>query len=426
MLKKEPVRGMRDIMPDEMAVRTMLLAKLRRAYSSFGFAEIETPCVESIGNLSSNNGGENEKLVFKVMKRGDKLQKALSSGAHDALADSGLRYDLTLPLTRYYAANAEQLSSPFKAMQIGSVWRADRPQFGRYRQFTQCDIDILGDASANAEIELVSATSMFLKSVQVADLHVHINDRRILEQLVAVCGFPAESLGDVLITLDKYDKIGLDGVCEDLSREGYAESAINAYRRFFEGFTAASDPIAYCESELGDALEQGVMQNMRAIIEGVTTVTDGAVMPELDITLVRGMGYYTGPVFEVTTSELEGASIAGGGRYDKMIGKYTGNDVAACGFSIGFERLVGIMMKRPERALFEGIRKLAVLYDKSFSPADVAELQAKCMPARRSGAAVLLEQKKRNVKHQRELLEASGYSEIKLLDSTNDIQGLDL
>lgn len=426
MLKKEPVRGMRDIMPDEMAVRTMLLDKLRCAYSSFGFAEIETPCVESIGNLSSNNGGENEKLVFKVMKRGEKLQKALESGALEALADSGLRYDLTLPLTRYYAANAEQLPSPFKAMQIGSVWRADRPQFGRYRQFTQCDIDILGDASVNAEIELVSATSMFLKSAEVADLQVHINDRRILEQLVIACGFPSDAIGDVLIILDKYDKLGLDGVCDDLRASGYAEAAISEYRRIFEGFLTAADAISYCENELGCALPEGVMQNMRSIIEGVATVTSGAITPKLDITLVRGMGYYTGPVFEITTSELEGSSIAGGGRYDKMIGKYTGNDVAACGFSIGFERLVGIMMKRPEHALSEGKRKIAILYDKSFSAEDVAALQAKCMPIRERGTAVLLEQRKRNAKHQREILETTGYSAIVILDNPTDIESLDL
>lgn len=426
MLKKEPVRGMRDIMPDEMALRTALLERLRQAYGAFGFAEIETPCVESISNLSSNNGGENEKLVFKIMKRGEKLQKALDGAAFDALADSGLRYDLTLPLTRYYAANSEQLARPFKAMQIGPVWRADRPQFGRYRQFTQCDIDILGDASVNAEIELVSATSMFLASLDVADLSVHINDRRILEELVRVCGFPPEKVAEVLITLDKYDKIGLEGVCAELSAEGYCADVISAYRRIFEGFLDAGDPIAYCEGALGAQLSEGVLENMRSIIEGVRTVTGGAISPKLDITLVRGMGYYTGPVFEVTTSELEGSSIAGGGRYDKMIGKYTGSDVPACGFSIGFERLVGAMMKRPERNLFEGKRRLVILYDKCFTAEDVAELQRFCMPARMSGQTVLLEQKKRNIKHQRELLEENGYGDIIVLDSPESIHGITL
>lgn len=424
MLKKEPVRGMRDIMPNEMAVRTLLLQKLRRTYSSFGFTEIETPCVENIANLSSNNGGENEKLVFQILKRGEKLQKALANKNAD-LADSGLRYDLTLPLSRYYAANAEQLPNPFKAMQIGPVWRADRPQFGRYRQFTQCDIDILGDPSINAEIELISATTMFLQNAQVADLQVHINDRRILEALVTKCGFAPESAADVLIIMDKYDKIGINGVCEELKNEGHCSAAITEYKSIFEGFLATDDKIAFCEKEFAEVSSPETLQNLHKIIQGVQTITGNTISPVLDITLVRGMGYYTGPVFEITTSELEGSSIAGGGRYDKMIGKYTGNDVPACGFSIGFERLVGIMMKRPETTLFEDDCKTAILYDKSFTSQDISRLQAYCMAARKNGNTVLLDQKKRNIKHQREILENAGYSNIVLLDTPDKIQEID-
>ena len=227
MFIKEPTKGMRDILPAEMEIREYLLTKLKKTYASFGFSQIETPCVEHIENLTNKQGGENEKLIFKVMKRGEKLQESIEGASIDELVDSGLRYDLTVPLSRYYANNSANLNLPFKAMQTGSVWRADRPQKGRYRQFTQCDIDILGDPTNAAEIELICATSTFLAEVGVNGCTVMINDRRILSAMARAAGFPEEEFSRVFIILDKFDKIGESGIEKELREAEYSPEAVD-------------------------------------------------------------------------------------------------------------------------------------------------------------------------------------------------------
>ena len=409
MFIKETVKGMRDILPAEMEIREYLLSKLKYIYTSFGFTQIETPCMERIENLTNNQGGENEKLIFKVLKRGEKLSESLDMATPDALCDSGMRYDLTVPLSRYFANNAGSLPMPFKALQVGSVWRADRPQKGRYRQFTQCDIDILGDPTNAAESELIFVTSLFLDSVGVKGNTVMVNDRRILKGMAKKAGFAEEDYNKVFIILDKYDKIGEEGVRAELIASGCDEAAVAAYMDIFHGMMNATDRFTYAEETFGDAMEDGVADHLRQIFANVALMSGGKFNLSFDPTLVRGMGYYTGTIFEIKSEDFRGSSIAGGGRYDNMIGSFTGTPTSACGFSIGFERLVGALLDKKFKA--EGSReKVAVLYGKALTSADIATIQARCNALREAGKIVLVQRMNKNVGFQKQKLEAEGYT----------------
>lgn len=411
MFIKETTKGMRDILPAESEIREYLLNKLKRTYASFGFSQIETPAVEHIENLTSKQGGENEKLIFKILKRGEKLSESAGGADIDALVDSGLRYDLTVPLSRYYSNNAANLSLPFKAMQIGPVWRADRPQKGRFRQFTQCDIDILGDASNAAEIELITATSTFLESVGVGGCTVMINDRRILAAMARASGFSEEQFGLVFIILDKYDKIGEAGIEKELLEAGYEPACVAKYMEIFRGSLEATDRFAYLEEVLGDAIEDGVIANVKEICEAVAVISDGRFNLDFDVTLVRGMGYYTGTIFEIKSEDFKGSSIAGGGRYDNMIGNFTGQKTCACGFSIGFERIVGALLEKGFKPS-DRPEKTAVLYDKRLGATELAVMQKKAMKYRNDGKTVLVQKMNKNVGFQKQKLEADGYTKF--------------
>ncbi len=411
MFIKEPTKGMRDILPAEMEIREYLLTKLKRTYASFGFSQIETPCVEHIENLTSNQGGENEKLIFKVLKRGEKLQESIAGADVDELVDSGLRYDLTVPLSRYYASNSASLSLPFKAMQTGSVWRADRPQKGRYRQFTQCDIDILGDPTNAAEIELICATSTFLSEVGVGGCTVMINDRRILSAMARAAGFPEEEFSRVFIILDKFDKIGESGIERELYEANYDAAAVAKYMEIFRGVMAAADRFSFLEANVGDSIEDGVISNIREIVEAVDTISGGKINLDFDPTLVRGMSYYTGVIFEIKSEDFRGSSIAGGGRYDNMIGGFTGQKTPACGFSIGFERIVGALLDKNYKPNILA-EKTAVLYDKRLTTAELAEIQKHAMVHRAAGKMVLVQKMNKNVGFQKKKLEDDGYTKF--------------
>ena len=303
-----------------MQIRDYVLNQIKETYRGFGFSSIETPCVEHIENLLSKQGGDNEKLIFKVLKRGEKLNLEAAETEND-LADSGLRYDLTLPLSRYYSNNAANLPSPFKALQIGSVWRADRPQKGRYRQFVQCDIDIFGDATSQAEIELVLATTTALKKICPNNqFEVRINDRKILRAMAVYSGFPEEDIEKVFITVDKMDKIGVDGVRAELVENGYSEETADKYLELMGQVTGDADGVRRMGEILSGVLEDGAAENLAEIMDTVMSVSGGGFGLKFDPTLVRGMGYYTGTIFEVAMEGF-GGSVAGGGRYDKMIGK---------------------------------------------------------------------------------------------------------
>ena len=410
---KTPVKGMCDMLPADMRLREHVLSMIKTTYATYGFMQIETPVMEHIENLTSKQGGDNEKLIFKVMKRGAELQRAIEKGDGE-YADNGLRYDLTVPLARYYANNKEKLPAPFKAMQLGNVWRADNPQKGRFRQFTQCDIDILGDDSSLAEIELITATASMLSQIfaeiGVTDFTVHINDRQILSAVALAAGFAEEDIGSVLISLDKFDKIGLDGIRTDLLQNGYPEETVDkylaVYRTVKEGVTIEE----FCAAIPQDVLAPRVSENLAESIACVQPMLSQGVKIVFDPTLVRGMGYYTGPIFEVTIDGYN-FSIAGGGRYDKMIGKFSGQNVAACGFSIGFERIVTILKDHMQEAM-KLQNASAYLIGNRVSRERKAEVIAKAMELRRAGETVTVLPMSKNVGHQIELLEAEGFTKF--------------
>ena len=291
-LKKKPVTGMNDILPKEMAIRDYVIRLIKETYASFGFTSMETPCVEHIENLCSKQGGDNEKLIFKILKRGEKLK--LESAKEEAdLVDSGLRYDLTVPLCRYYSNNANALPAPFKALQMGNVWRADRPQRGRFRPFMQCDIDILGEPSNLAEIELILATTTLLGKLDFKNFTIRINDRRILKAMAAYSGFPEESYDTVFIILDKMDKIGLDGVAKELAEEGFAKETIDKYLELFEQVTPDTKGVEFCKEKLGEFLKSEYADGLIEIMNSVDAVKNAQFKVAFDPTLVRGMSYYT-------------------------------------------------------------------------------------------------------------------------------------
>ena len=408
-LAKKPVNGMKDILPQEMQIRDYVQGVIKETYRSFGFTPIETPCMENIGNLSSRQGGENEKLIFKVLKRGEKLKLAEATEEADVV-DCGMRYDLTVPLARFYANNGNDLPAPFKALQMGNVWRADRPQRGRYRQFMQCDIDILGEPGNLAEIELILATTTTIGRIGFENFEIHINERRMLRAMARYSGFGEDSFDTVCIILDKMDKIGREGAAQELREAGFAPEAIETYLSLFDGVKAADNGLKYLAETLGDFLEQGVYENLQEIIDTVETAKTAKFDLIFDPTLVRGMGYYTGTIFEIVMPEF-GAACGGGGRYDKMIGRFTGKDVPACGFSIGFERIVLLLMERGFQ-IPQQPEKKAYLIEKGYPSEKLPEVIAKAQAERSAGKQVLVVRMNKNKKFQKEKLGAEGYQEF--------------
>lgn len=411
-LKKKPTTGMKDILPREMEIRDYVIGQIKETYRTFGFQSIETPCVEHIENLNSKQGGENEKLIFKILKRGQKLNLETAQTEMD-LVDGGLRYDLTVPLSRYYANNANELPVPFKALQMGNVWRADRPQRGRFRQFMQCDIDILGEPTYLAEIELILATTTLLGKLDFKNFTIRINNRKILKGMAKYCGFPEDQYDEVFITLDKMDKIGMDGVEAELLEAGYTAEAVAKCKTLFETVTNDIAGVRYMKDTLGDCLEEGVAEDLETIISTVESVKTADFRISFDPTLVRGMSYYTGPIFEIAMDEF-GGSVGGGGRYDEMIGKFTGNDTCACGFSIGFERIVMLLLER-DYQVPAALAKKAYLIDKKASKEVMMEVIERAKADREKGIQVNINIMKKNKKFQREQLMAEGYEDIEMI-----------
>ncbi|MBD5547608.1 MAG: histidine--tRNA ligase [Lachnospiraceae bacterium] len=409
-LSKKPVTGMKDILPEEMQIRDYVIGVIKETYGAFGFTSIETPCVENIENLSNKQGGENEKLIFKILKRGEKLNLETAESEKD-LVDGGLRYDLTVPLVRFYSNHANELPNPFKALQMGNVWRADRPQRGRYRQFMQCDIDILGESSNLAEIELILATTTTLGKLGFKNFQIRINERRILKAMAAYSGFAEDSYDSVFITLDKMDKIGLDGVEKELLENGFAKESVDKYLALFKGMESAEDGLGFLAGELGDYLEEEVRVSLQEIMESVRATQCSDFELVFDPTLVRGMSYYTGTIFEIAMPEF-GGSCGGGGRYDKMVGKFTGNDVPACGFSIGFERIILLLMESGFKVPSQP-SKVAYLLEKGLPGEELCKVIAKAQEERREGKQVLVVRMNKNKKFQKEQLTKEGYTDFR-------------
>ena len=408
-LSKKPVTGMKDILPAEMQLRDYCIGVIKETYAKFGFTSIETPCVENIQNLTSKQGGENEKLIFKILKRGEKLNLETAKEEGD-LVDGGLRYDLTVPLVRFYSNHSNELASPFKALQIGNVWRADHPQKGRYRQFMQCDIDILGEPSNLAEIELILATTTTLGKLGFKDFKIRINERRILKAMAAYSGFPEESFDTVFIILDKMDKIGMDGVARELEESGFAADAAKKYLELFAELSKQPDGLSWLAGKLEGYLEPEVEENLQEIIASVRATKASDFEIVFDPTLVRGMSYYTGTIFEISMPQF-GGSCGGGGRYDKMVGKFTGNDVPACGFSIGFERIILIMLENGFTIPGQP-KKVAYLIEKGVSGDRLCQVIAQAQETRKDGTQVLVARMNKNKKFQKEQLTKEGYEEF--------------
>lgn len=413
-LSKKPVTGMKDIMPEEMVIRDYVISVITDTYSKFGFTRIETPCMENIENLTNKQGGDNEKLIFKILKRGEKLNLETATCEADVV-DGGLRYDLTVPLVRYYSNHANELPSPFKSLQMGNVWRADRPQRGRYRQFMQCDIDILGEPSNLAEIELILATTTTIGRLGFKKFEIRINDRRMLKAMAAYAGFEEASYDSVFITLDKMDKIGIEGVTEELLTNGYAKDSVDKYldlfKKLMDGSLKGVEGVSFLAETLGDYLSVDVKNNLTEIIETVDATKEADFELVFDPTLVRGMSYYTGTIFEIAMPEF-GGSCGGGGRYDEMVGKFTGQNVPACGFSIGFERIILLLMEAGFKVPGSS-SKVAYLVEKGMPSERLTEVMLEAKKERENGRQVLVVRMNKNKKFQKEQLNGEGYEEFK-------------
>ena len=409
-LKKKPVNGTKDILPREMEIRSYVQSVIESTYSEFGFTRIQTPALEDIGNLLSKQGGDNEKLIFKVLKRGEKLKLDEAKEEND-LVDMGLRYDLTVPLVRFYSNNANELASPFKALQMDNVWRADRPQRGRYRQFMQCDIDILGEPSNLAEIELILATTTTLGKLGFKGFEIRINDRRMLKAMATYAGFLEDSFDSVFITLDKMDKIGLEGVKAELLENGFDEAMVDKYLDLYSKIEGNEAALSTVKDILGDELAGESFENLDEIITTVDEAKTADFKMVFDPTLVRGMSYYTGTIFEIAIPEF-GGSCGGGGRYDEMVGKFTGNNVPACGFSIGFERICLLLLEQGFTVPTSG-RKVAYLIEKGYAKEGVSKIMQEAAAARKEGQTVLVVRMNKNKKFQKDQLTNAGYVEFK-------------
>lgn len=408
-MKTTTVKGTNDYLPGEAQLRDYLQNVILNVYRSHGFRRIMTPVIEDAENLDKSEGGENLNLIFKILKRGEKLEKAIAGGKMDELSDMGLRYDLTLPLTRYYANNKDKLLSPFKCIQIDKVYRAERPQKGRLREFVQCDIDILGSSSWCCEVELIDVTAQALLAIGIGEFRIKINDRRILKNVLMNLGFTAEELDSVCITFDKLDKIGIEGVREELIQKGFAQESIDRLAEMLEKMPFTLETIRpYCSDE-------ETLFNLANIMSAAEKISGGRYEIVFDISLVRGQGYYTGTIFEAESRRFKGA-IGGGGRYDNLIGKFMNESVPAVGFSIGFERIFSILAENG--AVIPDARKqIAVLYDeKNFTAA-----YEKAEELRKEYDTALFERPKKTGKFLSRL-EEQGYSGFFLAGQSEEVQ----
>ena len=394
-MKIQPLKGMRDLLPAEQTLRDYIQGQILEVYRAAGFERISTPMLEDMENLDKSDGGENLNLIFKVLKRGDKLTAALNAGKYDALSDMGLRYDLTLPLSRYYAANRNVLPTPFKVIQTDRVFRAERPQKGRLREFVQCDIDILGDESPNAEVELIDVTARALLKIGFDGFTVNINDRRILRGMLQSMGFAPDTLDSVCITFDKMDKVGAEGVRAELTEKGLPADAIQQLADFLAQGDVTLDAVA------ARCADPAIADDLKYVLATAGRLAAGKYKVAYCPSLVRGQGYYTGMVFEVVCPQF----VAGGGRYDNMVGKFLGQQVPAVGFSIGFERVCGILLEQGYQ-IPGAKQKIALLYP---AGADFPAVLAQAEALRADHSVTVLAQGKKLGK-QLASLEAAGFA----------------
>jgi len=355
-MKITPVKGTNDYSIKETKLRSSIQSEICKTYENQGFNRIITPLIEDIDNLEKSDGGDNLNLIFKVLKRGDKLASAIDEKDFSHLSDLGLRYDLTLPLSRFYAGHKNDLPLPFKVIQMGEVFRAERPQKGRNREFVQCDIDIIGTKSVDAEIELIDTTANALLNFNLKNLTIRINDRRILKAVLSKIGFKTDELDNVCITFDKLDKIGTDGIRQELLEKGFSKEVVSKFCDVVNNLPKTTFELRKICGSMPE------IDELEKIISSINELSGGKYKIKFDLSLVRGQGYYTGAVFEIQSDDYS-CSIGGGGRYDNLIGKFTGENVCAVGFSIGFERLFDILSEQNFK-IKNDEKKVAIIYEK--------------------------------------------------------------
>ncbi len=411
-----PPRGMRDFSPAEMSLRTYVTGVILDIYRKFGFVQIETAALDSLEFLNSGQGGDNEKMLFKVLKRGEKLELDKPNRSENDLVDLALRFDLTVPLTRFYANQREKLPLPFKVIQMGNVWRAERPQKGRFRQFVQCDIDVIGQKEIFAEIELILASTQALQALSFDNFTVKINDRRILEGLAKYFGFE-EKKESFFITFDKLDKIAVEGVEKELLENGFESGQVGKFTAFLKDFSnkTVAEQLDFL---MNLEVESKVVEDLKTVIKTIDQASQGKFSVEFDITLVRGMGYYTGQIFEIKMPEY-GSSVAGGGRYDKMVGRWLKKeDVPACGFSIGFERIIQILEEK-KFEIPQKMEKIALFFD---SKEGFMQAVNQAQQWRLEGKIVNLEQKQKNFTRQLDRLAEHGFESFAIFDLAKPLE----
>lgn len=412
-MKIKTVKGTNDYLPQQAALRDYLQNTILNIYINNGFEHITTPAIEDAENLDKSEGGENLNLIFKILKRGDKLERAIADGKYNDLADMGLRYDLTLPLSRYYANNKANLILPVKTIQIDRVYRAERPQKGRLREFVQCDIDILGSESVSCEIELIYTTAKALLAINIDEFRIKLNDRRILNSVLMHLGFEQKDLMSVCIIFDKMDKIGKDGVISELLEKGFDSRAVDGFSNFInEGTFTLSKIRSYVNEENIKYIE-----NLERIIAESEKLASGRYEIVFDISLVRGQGYYTGTIFEVESLKFKGA-IAGGGRYDNLIGKFTGENIPAVGFSIGFERIYSILSE--QGYMPDTMRKRVAVF---YSENEYADAVLKADELRKEYDVTMIERPKKLGKYLNRL-ESQNYYGFLVYNESEDIKVL--
>jgi len=411
-----PPRGMRDFLPADKANRERVLGAIRSVYTQHGFDEIETPVMEESSRLHAGLGGDNEKLAFGVLKRALTVDDLHAASTPLDLADLGLRFDLTVPLARFYASHQAELPTVFRAIQIAPVWRAERPQKGRYRQFVQCDIDIIGEKGSIAEIELITATLATLSELGIDGCSIRINDRRLLSSMLTVFGFPASEHASVLITVDKLDKLGQDGVITELRDRAYPAGPIDALEAFFSR-PQTMEFIPFGEAAIRKAMPEGIDEVALLELASLAEALGDVSSIVFDPFLVRGMGYYTGTIFEVAHPSL-GYSLGGGGRYDGMIGRFLGGDVPAVGFSLGFERIVDLVSTGSTTES----DATALLYEEDVPASLLVALKTQLIA---QGVRVRLERKPRNIKPLLAQLAESGFARVTTVRADSTVESLE-
>lgn len=401
-INSNPVRGTVDILPNEARTREKVKEIILQTYTSYGFSQIKTPILEDINLLSGGDSGDNTKLMFKVLKRGEKLDLENAKTEND-LSDIALRYDLTVPLARFYCNNQNDLPVPFKSIQIDDVFRAERPQKGRLRQFTQCDIDILGDNSVNADIEVVYVSSVAMQNLGFKNFKYKISDRRVLNEVIVFCGFDENECKNICITLDKLDKIELDGVKDELIQKGYSEKNV---QNLLSSISEIQKNGLKVLKNFG--VEPAVIESLNKIIRTLNDLSCGKFSAEFDVSIVRGQGYYTGMVAEIYCDGFAGA-CGGGGRYNNMIENFSGKSVSAVGFSIGFERICMILNENQINLK----ERIALLYCEE----DCIENIFKEVEKMQKDFEVIAVCKQKNLSSQLDKLKNNGFSGFRFLDS---------